>query len=170
VNVDKELELMKALNVLCNNWLTNPELRKTFESILERLEAGTKREQKSAGVLREYLSYPGSDEALNATSSLQACLKTAEGRKAAGLPPRKKGKSYSSGMVEIHDVVMQVMINHELGLSKKSDVEDAVTDYIGLNAAPATRKTFIASLKPKAEEHAKFIKHFKAAANKKTPL
>lgn len=168
--MDKELELTNALNFLSNNWLANPELRETFESILEKLEAGTNKEQKSAGVLREYLSYPGSDDALNAMGSLQASLKTAEGRKAAGLPPRKKGKSYSSGMVKVQDVVMQVMINHELGLSEKSDVDDAVTDYIGLNAAPATRKTFIASLKPKAEEHAKFIKHFNAAAIKKTPL
>lgn len=168
--MDKELELAKALTFLSNNWRHDPELRQAFADVFVVLEAGSQKDLVNAEILRHYLSYPGSIDAQDATMSLHASLRTTEGRKAAGLSPRRKGRSYSSSMVTINDAVFQVMINYELGLATKSHVEDAVSDYIGLNAAPATRKTFINELRPKAVAHAEFIRKFNDAANKKSPL
>ena len=82
--MSKELELRNALNYLSNNWRLNPILRETFEAVFKTLDSGSAADKANAHRLREYLAYPGSDNALAAVHSLHATLLTPVGRKAAG--------------------------------------------------------------------------------------
>lgn len=64
--MSKELELRNALNYLSNNWRLNPILRETFEAVFKTLDSGSDADKANAQTLREYLAYPGSDNALSA--------------------------------------------------------------------------------------------------------
>ena len=166
----REQQLRQALNYLTNNWRADPRLRQAFDVIFAVLKAGSQQDMEHAKTLRQYLAYPGSDVAMSAVSGLMASLAIPEGRKAAGLVPRKKGRSYSSQMVTPDDEVFKALVGFQLGLVTATEVEEAVTDYIGLNAAPATRKSFVTDLKPRVDAHVEFIRKFTKAAEKKSPL
>ena len=161
--MNSSAELKKALNYLANNWQLDPVLRASFTSIIEKLKLGTNEEKADAQLLENYLAYPGSDEALRSVVSLNSALKTKEGRRASGLAPRVKGKSFSSNYVKFEDKLMQVLIRYELGQASYSEVESAVIEYNGVNVSGRTNKQFIQDLLPRAQEFVKFYKSFTSA-------
>lgn len=119
----KEAELRAALNFLSNNWRLNPTLRETFDSVFKTLDSGSDADKANAKTLREYLAYPGSAPALSAAHSLQASLMTSEGRRAAGIQPKRRGPAYPAEAVKLEDKLMQVMIARELGHATDAEVD-----------------------------------------------
>lgn len=168
--MSKELELEKALNFLSNNWRLNPTMRESFDAIFQTLDSGSAADQANAEILREYLAYPGSDSALSAALSLNACLLTSPGRRAAGLEPKRRGRSYLPEAVRLEDKLMQVMIARELGHATDEEVEIEAIGWMGTDAVDATQKSFLGVLRPRAVAHAQFIKRFFEAKSKGVPL
>jgi hypothetical protein len=161
--MNSSAELKNALNYLANNWQLDPVLRASFTSIIDKLKLGTNEEKADAQRLENYLAYPGSDEALRSVVSLNSALTTKEGRRASGLAPRVKGKSYPADTVAFEDKVMQVLIRYELGQASYSEVESAVIEYNGVKAVGRTNKQFINELLPRAREFVNFYKSFTSA-------
>lgn len=158
--MSKELELRNALNYLSNNWRLNPILRVTFEAVFKTLDSGSDADKANAQTLREYLAYPGSDNALSAVHSLHATLLTSVGRKAAGLGTKRRGRSYPPDAVRLEDKLMQVMIARELGRASDEEVDIEAIGWMGASAVDATRQSFLEELRPRAARYAHFYKRF----------
>lgn len=165
--MDKEKELSQALSFLASNWRHNPTLRAAFEAIFDKLNAGSSSDKENAEILRNYLEFPGSLEALNAAMSLKDSLKTQQGRKAAGVSRRGRGKLSEPSLVTIKDKLMQVMIEHELGKVSANKVDREAIAFLGEDMGDATRKNFIKALRPKAIAYADFYRRLNDAYSKR---
>lgn len=168
--MDKENELRQALNFLLNNWRHNERLREAFEAIFQKLNSGTTSDKANAEILREYLLYPGSPSALSAVDSLSASLKVPEGRKAAGLARKGRGKAHDPAKVKMEDKVMQVMIAYLLKQAKKWEVDAAILERVGEEADPATIRKYRKELEVRAQAFVVFYKKFQSAFASKKPL
>lgn len=166
----KEAELRAALNFLSKNWRLNPTLRETFDSVFKTLDSGSDADKANAKTLREYLDYPGSDNALAAVHSLHATLLTSVGRKSAGLESKRRGRSYPPDAVRLEDKLMQVMIWRELGDATDEQVDIEAIGWLGANAVDATRQSFLEELQPRAARYALFYKRFFDAKTRGEPL
>lgn len=166
----REIELKDALDFLSNNWRLDPTLREAFDAIFKTLSSGSKAARANAEVLRKYLAYPGSDAALSAAHSLHASLSTSSGRRAAGLPPRRRGRACRPEEVRLEDRLMQVMIKRELGRATDHEVDIAAIDRLGVNAVDATRQSFVQALRPRAAKYANFFKRLLDARTRGEPL
>lgn len=168
--MDKENELRQALNFLSNNWRHNEHLRETFESIFQQLNAGTKSDKANAEALREYLSYPGSKSALSSSESLLASLKEPNGRRAAGLVRKGRGKRHDPATVKMEDGVMQVMIAYLLKRAKKWEIDAAILERVGEDADPATIRKYRKELEARAQAFVVGYKKFQNSFGSKKPL
>ena len=161
-------DVRQALNFLANNWCHNSQLRDAFEAIFQKLNSGTKSDKANAEMLREYLSYPGSQSARSSAESLLASINEPEGRNAADLPKRGRGKKYDPAAVKMEDKVMQVMIAFRLKRVKKWEVDAALLEHCGESADPAPIRKFKKALEARAHPFADgFIKFQEAFASKK---
>jgi hypothetical protein len=170
MTMSKELVLRNALNYLGNNWRLNPTMRETFDAIFKKLDSGSNADKANAEILLKYLAYPGSDDALTAVHSLHASLLTTQGKRAAGLEPRRRGRSYPSKAVKLEDKLMQVMIARELGEATDAQVDIEAIGWMGANAVDATRQSFLEELRPRAARYALFYKRFFDAKSKEEQL
>lgn len=168
--MDKEKELSQALSFLASNWRHNPTLRAAVEAIFEKLNAGSSSDKENAEILRNYLEFPGSIEALNAAMSLKDSLMTQQGRKAAGVTRRGRGKLSEPSLVKIEDELMQVMVAHELGKATANQVDIEAIAFLGNDVGDATRKKFLTALRPRAIAQAEFIRHFSETYSKRGSL
>ena len=155
--MSKEQELQKAeeqrqaLNFLANNWCHTPQLREAFEAIFEKLDTGTNEDKLHAEILRQYLSYPGSEVAQAAAISLHKSLQTDKGWTAAGLKRRGRGKEVDPDQIKAEDKVMQIMILHLMGKAKNFDVEEAIKELFMATPHAATIRKFRRALEPRAQ-------------------
>jgi hypothetical protein len=149
--MSKDEELRQALNFLANNWMHSPRLHEAFKAIFERLDAGRNEDKLHAEILRQYLSYPGSNAALNAALSLHRSLRTDKGRAAAGLKRRGRGVEVDPDQVKLKDKVMQVMILHLMGKAKNFQVEQAIRELYMANPHAATVRKLRRALEPRAK-------------------
>jgi hypothetical protein len=168
--MDKETDLKKALNYLSNNWRHNEQLKEAFDAIFQILDSGTKSEKANAEILREYLMYPGSPRAQSAVVSLLASLKVPEGRKAAGLARKARGKSHDPATVKMEDRVMQVMIAYLLKQAKKWEIDAAILECVGEDADPATIRKYRKELEVRAQAFVVFYNKFQSAFVSQKPL
>jgi hypothetical protein len=168
--MDKENELRQALNFLSNNWRHNEHLREAFESIRQQLNAGTKSDKANAETLREYLSYPGSKSALSSSESLLASIKELDGRRAAGLVRKGRGKKHDPAKVKMEDGVMQVMIAYLLKRAKKWEIDSAILERVGEDADPATIRKYRKELEARAQTFVVGYKKFQGSFGSKKPL
>lgn len=165
-----DLEVANALNFLATNWRHNPLLRSTFGNILEKLRNGSKEDQQNANILENYLTYPGSDIALQVATSLHAATRTQQGRQAAGLPIRQRGKTYSVDSLKLSSRLMQELIKHD---RKESNLAKVVIEVIGAldqDYDDKTIKKIINELRPKVIEWVTFLDALELAAKEKTKL
>lgn len=149
--LQKAEELRQALNFLANNWCHNPQLREAFEAIFEKLDTGTNEDKLHAEILRQYLSYPGSEVAQAAAISLHKSLQTDKGWTAAGLKRRGRGKEVDPDQIKAEDKVMQIMILHLMGKAKNFDVEEAIKELFMATPHAATIRKFRRALEPRAQ-------------------
>ena len=149
--MSKEEELRQALNFLANNWCHNPQLRDAFKAIFEKLDTGTDEEKLHAEILRQYLSYPGSEVALACAMSLHSSLQTDKGRAAAGLKRKGRGKEVDPEQVKLEDEVMQILIRHLMGKAKKFEVDQAIKGLFMSTPHEATVRNFRQALEPRAK-------------------
>lgn len=165
-----DLEVANALNFLATNWRHTPLLRLTFGNILIKLRNGSEEDKQNAKILENYLSYPGSDIALQVATCLHAATGTQQGRQAADLPSRKRGKTYSVETVKLSSRLMQELIKYE---HKKTNLARVVNEAIGALDSSYDDKTinkFIAELRPKVVEWVTFLDALESAAQKKNIL
>ena len=164
----REEDVRQEINFLFNNWCHNSELRDAFEAIFQKLSSGTKTDNANAEKLREYLSYPGSPSARSSAESLLASINEPEGRKAAGLVRKGRGKKNDPAAVKMKDEVMQFIIAFRLGRVKKWEVDAALLKHCGESADPATIRKFRKALEARAHPFADgYIKFQEAFASKK---
>lgn len=173
MKVDQKIsdkEVGTTLNFLANNWKQDPKLRAAIGAILEKLRVGSAEEQRSAEVLEDYLSYPGSEGALKVVTILHAAMRSQDGRRAAGLPPKTKGKTYSAELVRQDDEVLEELVKYELGKTSEERVEKAVINYLGANRDAKTIKKFTEELRPRAKRWADFQRFMVDAKKNNRPL
>ena len=170
MTMDKENELTQALNFLANNWCHDAQLREAFEAIFRKLSSGTKNDKVNAEILRNYLNFPGSNSALSSFKSLHASLETQQGRKAAGLTRKGRGKAHDPAKVKMDDKVMQIMIRHLLGKVKRFEVEVAILEHLGEEADPATIRKFTKAIELRAKSFVKLYTNIQASFASNNPL
>lgn len=166
-----EIELSKALDFLANGLQMPREVKGQIERLLNDMSKGSSEAFEAAKWLRRYLEYPASLEACEAAVGLHAAILTREGRKAAGLAPRIKGKKYKPEEVGLNDHLMLVMVANQLGSKSEEDVFYAAIDY--LNDKKIDNRTviaFIDALRPRAKDAAIFQKAFLNAYKLNKPL
>lgn len=168
--MSKEDELRQALNFLANNWCHNPHLREAFEAIFHKLDTGTKNDKANAEILRQYLSYPGSDTAQAAAMSLHSSLLTDKGRAAAGLKRRGRGMEVDPDQVKLEDKVMQTMILHLMGKAKNFDVEEAIKGLFMATPHAATIRKFRRTLEPRAQAFVDLYGKMKTQSVRNAPM
>lgn len=168
--LQKAEELRLALSFLANNWCHKEELREPFEAIFQKLNSGTKSDKANAEILRDYLSYPGSQSAQSSVDSLLASLKVPEGRKAAGLRRKGRGKKRDPSAVKMEDKVMQGMIAYLLKRAKKWEIESQILEHLGEGSDPATIREFTKALKARAQTFVDGYKTFQDSFASKKPL
>ena len=166
----REEDIRQALNFLANNWCHNSQLCDAFEAIFHKLNTGSKSDKANAEMLREYLSYPGSQSAQSSVESLLASIKEPKGKNAAQLLRRGRGKAkkYDPAAVKMEDKVMQVMIAFRLKRVKKWEVDAALLEHCGESADTATIRKFRKALEARAHPFADgYMKFLEAFASKK---
>lgn len=168
--MSKEEELRQALNFLANNWCHNPQLREVFEAIFEKLVTGTNQDKVHAEILRQYLSYPGSDTARAAAIGLHSSLRTDKGRAAAGLKRRGRGMEVDPDQVKFEDKVMQIMILHLTGKAKNFDVEEAIKELFMATPHAATIRKFRRALEPRAQAFVDLYTKMKIQSVRNAPM
>ena len=165
-----ELELKKALDFLTNGFQIPREVKYQIDSLLNDMSQGSTEAFEAAKWLKQYVEYPASLEACEAAFALHAAILTREGRKAAGLVSRKKGKSYKPEDVTLNTPLMLVMIANQLGSTTEEDIFNAAIDYLGDRVDDRTVNAFIDALRPRAKDAAVFQKAFLDAWTMKKPL
>ncbi len=168
--MQKAADLRQALNFIANKWCHTPKLREALEAIFKKLNSGTKSDQANAEILREYLSYPGSQSAQSSVESLMASLMEPKGRNVAGLGRKGRGKKHDPALVMMEDKVMQVMIAYLMKRAKKWEVDAAILDHVGENADPKTIRSFRKSIEPRAQAFIEFNDAFQRAFASNKPL
>ena len=151
-------DLRFALNFLANEQLTTPQIRQTVQEEIRRMSLGTAAQQSAAKELHALVSYSGSEKALEMVGAFHSALRTNEGAKAAGLPRRRRGKSYTTKNVTKSDRISRVLLDRELGLATDQDVIDAARAHNGLDCDDRTIAKFIEDLKPLAVAEAHLIR------------
>jgi hypothetical protein len=151
-----DLDAGIALNYLANNWKQDPTLHVAIAAILEKLKVGSQEDKQNAEVLEKYLSYPGSEHAFLFSSVLHKALREQDGRRAVGLPPKKRSKLYSASLVKQRDHVLEMLVRFELGKASANDVEISVIAFLGDGRDKKTIDKFIEELRPRAKMWADF--------------
>jgi len=157
--MSREKELSRALNFVTNWQFKTPETRKIMADLVLKLRLGSELDQEAAEELNNLLVYQGSLEAINSVSYILKALKTPQGRKAAGLPPKLKEKKYSAKNVKQTDPIFQVMMKREFKLATDEDVLQAASVAIGDNRDPRTLNRFINDLLPRVQTQANILKY-----------
>ena len=135
---------------------SNPQIKsektqKIVRDFIEKLLQGTPDEVKTGDELKAILDYQGSQEAIDIANCLHRALVTPQGRKAAGLPAKKRGLSYRTKAVKRSDPIMLALQLREQGLATDADVEAAAIGHLGLNCDDRTKKKFIEELMPRVK-------------------
>ena len=166
-----EIELKKALDFLANGLQMPMEVKGQVDRLLNEMSKGSSEASEAAKWLRHYVEYPASLEACEAAWGLHAAILTREGRKAAGLAPRIKGKKYKPENVGLNDHLMLVMVANQLGMKTEEDVFNAAIDYlVDKKIDYRTVNAFIDALRPRAKDAAIFQKAFLSAWKLNKPL
>lgn len=163
-------DVQAALEFLAANWRHDPNLRAAFDSILAKLKNGSTEDIGNALLLEKYLEFPGSDQALNVSTSLFAAIQTKEGRKAAKLPPNTRGSIYTAKLVKYTDQVMVELIKNEMGEKNAKEVEIKAIEFLGAHCDRKTIKKFIDELRPRAKQGAIFFATLQNAYSDKLSL
>lgn len=174
--MNNEEQLRQALNYLSNNWRWNPLLREAFGSMLAKLNEGTENDLMHAKVIEEYLSYPGSDEALVAAHNLHLVLKVSEARKVINLDPQKAAESYPTKLVTNDSNLMMALVARELNRSigieshTEFEIENKVMSFFSHDMDERTIKKKISELQIRAKEIADFMNLFFKSNKENKPL
>jgi hypothetical protein len=165
-----ELEIKKALDFLANGFQMPREVKDKIDRLLNEMSEGSSEESEAAKWLKLYFEYPASLEACEAAYGLHAAVLTREGRKAASLAPRVKGKKFKPEDIGLNDHLMLVMVANQLGSKTDKDVFDAALDCLGHTVDFRTVNSFIDALRPRAKDAAIFQKAFLNAWKLNKPL
>ena len=147
-------ELNRAILYLANQPIKTPETRKVIDECILKLSKGTTFEVTAAEELQAAINYHKSEESNRSAFYLQKALLTPEGRRAAGIPPKKKGKTYRPEDVKQTDLIMQKLVMRELGDASSEDVEFALMSELGFDCDARTKVKFVKALMPRVKSYA----------------
>ena len=147
-------EITYALNFIANYQIKSPETREVFKEVIQQLLQGTPIQILAAKEMQANMDFHGSIPAINAAHFIGKALWTSEGRKAAGLPPKTKGKTYRPEDVKQTDLIMQKLVMRELGDASSEDVEYALMSQLGFDCDTRTKAKFVKELMPRVKSYA----------------
>ena len=167
-------EITYALNFIANYQIKSPETREVFKEVIQQLLQGTPIQILAAKEMQANMDFHGSIPAINAAHFIGKALWTSEGRKAAGLPPKTKGKTYRPEDVKQTDLIMQKLVMRELGDASSEDVDYALMSQLGFDCDTRTKAKFIKELMPRVKSYAywgKLARDYRAyvQSNKDSP-
>ena len=142
-------EMSHAIKKLAEHPFKTSENRKIIDDHIRTLLLGDSADVTIAALLKDELGYLGSDEAFKAAYYLNQSLCTAQGAKAAGLPPKRRGKSYRLQNIKPGEPIIRVLVAQQLGGAMVQDVDTAVAGILGDNFDERTKKKLIAELMPR---------------------
>lgn len=150
-------ELNRAILYLANQPIKTPETREIINKCILKLSKGTPVEVTAADELQAIINYHKSGESNSSAFYLHKALLTSEGRRAAGIPPKTRGKTYRSEDVKPTDLIMQALVMREVGDATSQDVEDTLMSELGFNCDARTKKKFVKELMPRVKSHAYWV-------------
>ena len=167
-------ELNRAILYLANQPIKSPETRKVIDKCILKLSKGTPVEVLAAEELQAAMDYHKSGESNRSAFYLQKALLTTDGRTAAGIPPKTKGKTYRPEDVKQTDLIMQKLVMRELGDASSEDVENALMSELGFGCDARTKAKFVKELMPRVKSYAywgKLARDYRAyvQSNKDSP-
>ena len=166
-----EATLEKALKFLTEGWRANPTLYDAVNRAIGCLEGGDSNDQAHAQTLKDYLKYPGSDDAQQAAFQFHKAILTAAGRTAAGLPRRPRKKEYDLSSIRVTDDLFQTILQaEESGNWPEIAIRRAFESHFGEFVSQATRKRLIKELKQVVRDYAAMQRRFRLAGETKTRL
>ena len=146
-------ELNRAILYLANQPIKTPETRKVIDKCILKLSKGTPVEVMAAEELQALIDYHKGEESNSSAFYLQKALLTTEGRRAAGIPPKTKGKTYRPEDVKHTDLIMQKLVMRELGDASSADVEYALMSQLGFDCDTRTKAKFVKELMPRVKSY-----------------
>ena len=109
---------------------------------------------QAAEELQALIDYHKSEESSRSAFYLQKALLTTKGGRAAGIPPKTKGKTYRPEDVKQTDLIMQKLVMRELGDASSEDVEFALMSELGFDCDARTKAKFVKELMPRVKSYA----------------
>jgi hypothetical protein len=100
---------------------------------------------------------------LETAQALQAALQTGQGRKAAGLPRRGRGKTYDPDKAAIDSIPFGAVLQFALGETTHEQTILALIAYMGEEMDSRTADIYLQAILPRAQKVAAFIAHVKDA-------
>ena len=94
---------------------------------------------------------------LDAGVAIHQALQTQQGRRAAGLPKRGRGKVNNADRVMVSDPVFTDAMRYAAGLISLETLEFAAMAHLGENVDSRTLRKFLKDLAPRAEKTAKVL-------------
>jgi hypothetical protein len=167
-NIDAEIQISTALNVLANWVFKDLETRQVITQVIRKLEQGSEVEQRAAVELKTLSTYLGSIEAQKIAFTLHSLV--SNNRAAVGIKTKGRGKSYHVKGIKHDDEIMVTAILYEQGLATKKQLRDAAYRHNGLQANIKSIDSFLSELEPIAKEKAKFLDAFNRGLERKTSL
>jgi hypothetical protein len=167
-NIDAEIQISTALNVLANWVFKGLETRQVITQVIRKLEQGSEVEQRAAVELKTLSTYLGSIEAQKIAFTLHSLV--SNNRAAVGIKTKGRGKSYHVKGIKHDDEIMVTAILYEQGLATKKQLRDAAYRHNGLQANIKSIDSFLSELEPIAKEKAKFLDAFNRGLERKTSL
>lgn len=147
--MNTDVKMTRAMNFIANPLINTSEDRKTIDDHIRTLLQGDPADAHIGALLKKTLDYPGSLEGASAAFYICKSLGTAQGRKAAGLPPNKRGKSYRLQDIKRGEPIIKALAAQQLGGTTVQDVDTAVAEILGDNFDERTKKKLIAELMPR---------------------
>lgn len=167
-NIDAEIQILTALNVLANWAFKDLETRQIITQVIRKLEQGSEVEQRAAVELKTLSTYLGSIEAQKIAFTLHSLV--SNNRAAVGIKTKGRGKSYHVKGIKHDDEIMVTAILYEQGLTTKKQLRDAAYRHNGLQANIKSIDSFLSELEPIAKAKAKFLDAFNRGLERKTSL
>ena len=154
-----ELDDFKAiLKRLSNKHTVEYDVGVALHKVLAQLRSGSDAEQALAKILVESLTFTGSDEMREFVLAVHAAINTKQGRAAAGLPAKKRGREYDTNTFDTDTPEWgTLMAYHMDDLNQK----DAVTQLGAIVGLTLDRRTFLSiynEMKPRLEKVANLPK------------
>lgn len=150
--------LQQALEHLATPLRVTPEVGERLRSLLSTLDASDEPDKTLATLLRTALTYAGSPQAREAVQGLHAALQTQQGRKAAGLPPRKRSKGYDTSRITLDRIPAGVAFRLAAQQIERAQALEELHAYLGSEADDRTVERYLDELLPRVQGVAAMLK------------